>query len=248
MDYKENFIFIDDYYRKNDNQKDISIVIFSPFYPFNNRFVYTLFSKTKFKDSKFIFSNIETLNGSKNFAYNFINIMDVYCKAIEKINCNDITLVAFGIFTNIFIQIANIFKERINRFILFEPDFSNNALFKMNEGANFIFSNLKSILNFYLEEKSKIDKNFISKNYSKYLKKIFESIRDLSDNNKKLLKELVDNKIETVIFWKIMEKELWPLPQILVEDYGIKAFSLKNNIYKIFIEEDNDIINILNNI
>ena len=45
-----------------------------------------------------------------------------------------------------------------------------------------------------------------------------------------------------------MEKELWPLPQILVEDYGIKAFSLKNNIYKIFIEEDNDIINILNNI
>lgn len=246
MKSRENFIFIDDYYKIEFPKKEKSITIFSPFYPFSNKFIYNLFSKTKFNEHTMIFSNIETLNGSHNFAYNFINIMDVYCKSIEKIDAEHIYLIGFGIFSNIFVNLGNIFKAKIEKIILFEPDFSNNALIRKNS-SSYIFSNLNLFLNFYLEEKFKIDKNLISKNYSKYLKKIFNNMRELYFNNK-LLKDLLDNRIDTIIFWKVMEKELWPLPQILVEDYGIKAFSLNSNIYKVFVENNKEIIDILNSI
>ena len=135
------------------------IILLSPFYPINIEIIKDFFLNLESKNYQFVFSSLKNDKFDKNFeAFTYKNILEFYIKKIKLLSNKKITLVSFGIFTNVFLELALNFKNKIKSVFFFEPDFSNILFKSVFEFKKLIFKN-KFIFNFYLDnEKSKLDK------------------------------------------------------------------------------------------
>ena len=88
-------------------------------------------------------------------------------------------------------------------------------------------------------------KKYLYKHFFKYIKVIESSLREALPQ-KISLKEILEIREKTFLLWHNMEKDLWPLPQILQEDYNIKTLSSNVNIIEALLTKNKNIINSLN--
>ncbi|OHD18874.1 MAG: hypothetical protein A2086_11610 [Spirochaetes bacterium GWD1_27_9] len=229
--------------KEKGNGKDI--IIFSPLFPFNESLFELLFSKLDIDNYKLLFSMPNTSLKIKREDYNIDNFVNFYYKLINSIDdSSKVYLVGFGIFSVIFSKLITICDERISFLFFFEPDFSNYVLMKIFDSEKRLFFKFNHLVNFYVKNKKNI--SFFIKKDLKYLKFYYYNMKDCLEKNK-ILKELVKFKNKIKIFWCIMEKESWPLAQILLEQYDLLVYSMKNNIIETILKPDESIINEIKN-
>lgn len=218
-----------------------NVIIFSPFIPFTNKFVEDFFILNKFENTQLIFSHITNSKKNNLKEFDLNNINKLYSNLLKSIgNDYKIILVGFGIFSVLFSKILNDFSKEVSFLILFEPDLSNSVLMKVFDIDKKSIIKYKTLLNFYLFNKKENNTNIYKKNL-KYLKYFYYNIKEYLRENK-ILKDLVNHKSKIKIFWKVMEKESWPLAQIL-EEYEMQVFSLRKNIFDSFLEKEEIIFN-----
>jgi hypothetical protein len=207
-----------------------NIIIFSPFFPFSNKMIENMFSDMDLSSYKLIFTNLITSSKIKIKDYNIENLINIYSKLINSLdNDSKIYLIGFGIFSILFSNLLLEFNNKISYMILFEPDLSNSVLTKIFDTIKKPFFKYKYIVNFYLNNKKENNLN-ISKKNLKYLKFYYYNIKNHLEKNK-VLKELINLKDKISIYWKVMEKESWPLSQILQIEYNLQVYSINENIY-----------------
>ncbi|HOF01244.1 MAG TPA: hypothetical protein PK385_09260 [Spirochaetota bacterium] len=216
-----------------------SVVIFSSFFPFNNNAPAEFFSFLDDNIYKKVFTEfIRPKNGKKEFTFDaLINAYVEYISTLEK---KRIHIVAFGVFSNVFINIANLLKGKINSLTLIEPDFANSILMKIFDSKEVHFFKFSSLKNQYIQDSKQNYKRYLSKTPLSLMKYYYYSLKEYLPESM-ILKQIVDLDVEILILWKLMEKELWPLPQILTDDYEISAFSLSESAIDALIGKNPDI-------
>jgi hypothetical protein len=218
-----------------------NVFVFSPFIPFSNKIVDDFFKNLGENHIKLVFSEFESSAKRLTKNLNLNNLIHTYTGLLESINADSkIILVSFGFFSILFLKLLNDFKDKVDTGIFFEPDFLNSILMKTFEnGKRNDFGNYKNLSSFFINNyKNNLN---ISKKNLKYFKIFYYNIKKYIHENE-IMKDIISNKRKIMIFWKIMETESCPLPQIL-EENEISLFSIKENIYKSFIENDNIILN-----
>ena len=221
------------------------LLLFSPFVPFNNLAVNDFFYNSTIKYKK-VYTNFSTKIKPDENTYTYDNILYSFTEYIKTQKQKTIFIIGFGIFANLFTRIAKIMGSRITSLILIEPDFGNSVLQKLFESDKQPMQRKK-----YFNEVFTKDfdipkpKKFMASHYFKHIKAINTSLREYLPQ-KVSLKEILEVKEITLIMWHLMEKDLWPLPQILQEDYGIKTISAHNNIISDMIVSDRQILMLVN--
>jgi hypothetical protein len=218
--------------------------IFSPFIPFPNKMMEDFFKNIGEKQIKMIFSEMDTSTKRLTKNLNFNNLIFSYSTLLDSINDgSNIILVGFGFFSILFLKLLIDYKDKINTAIFFEPDFMNSILMRTFEDEKKgSFSNYRALSSFFINNK-KNNLN-ISKKNLKYFKIFYYNIKKYINENE-IMKDIINIRSKIMIFWKIMENESCPLPQIF-EENEINTFSFKENIYKSFIENDSIILNEIN--
>ena len=221
------------------------LLLFSPFVPFNNLAVNDFFYNSTIKYKK-VYTNFSAKIKPDENTYTYDNILYSFTEYIKTQKQKTIFIIGFGIFANLFTRIAKIMGSRITSLILIEPDFGNSVLQKLFESDKQPMQRKK-----YFNEVFTKDfdipkpKKFMASHYFKHIKAINTSLREYLPQ-KVSLKEILEVKEITLIMWHLMEKDLWPLPQILQEDYGIKTISAHNNIISDMIVSDRQILMLVN--
>lgn len=203
-----------------------NVFIFSPIYPFNYKLFKNLFLKLNLSNYQFIFSSIIINKNNKNDLFDYNNLMNLYIKVIKLILPKRVNLIGFGLFSNLFIEVASSLKDRIKTLTLFEPDFSDVIFSKIFDSKKTPLFKVKYILKSFFEDASykKINKKYLSKIKLEYLKYYFKSIKK---NNKDYhLKELIDyvpSEINEDIFnEKILSKIKTKKDKLFILKYFIK--------------------------
>jgi hypothetical protein len=221
------------------------LLLFSPFVPFNNLAVNDFFYNSTIKYKK-VYTNFSAKIKPDENTYTYDNILYSFTEYIKTQKQKTIFIIGFGIFANLFTRIAKIMGSRITSLILIEPDFGNSVLQKLFESDKQPMQRKK-----YFNEVFTKDfdipkpKKFMASHYFKHIKAINTALREYLPQ-KVSLKEILEVKEITLIMWHLMEKDLWPLPQILQEDYGIKTISAHNNIISDMIVSDRQILMLVN--
>ncbi|MBP5448847.1 MAG: hypothetical protein J6Y01_01905 [Spirochaetales bacterium] len=217
------------------------LLLFSPFIPFNNLAINDFFYNSTIKYKK-VYTNFSPKIKPDENTYTYDNILYSYTEYIKNQKQKTIFIIGFGIFANLFTRIAKIMGSRITSLILIEPDFGNSILQKLFDSDSKPVHKKR-----YFEESFTKDfdvpkqKKFLVSHYFKHLKTINTPLREYLPQ-KVSLKEILEVKEITLIMWHLMEKDLWPLPQILQEDYGIKTISAHNNIISDMIVSDRQML------
>ncbi len=170
-----------------------NVFIFSPFFPFNNILVKNLFLNLNIPDYQFIFSSIIFNKSLKIDLYSYNNFLTLYTKVIKLLYPKKINLVCFGIFTNLFIELANLFKDKIKSIVFFEPDLSDNIFSKLFDFKKSPVLKNKYIIDCFFEKPNghkNVNKHYLNKIKLEYLKFYFQSIKKINKNYH--LKDLID--------------------------------------------------------
>lgn len=215
-------------------------IITSPFFPFESKIVYEYF--THLNESKYtvIISDFITKRKFSSTYFSVENIVNIYARLIEYIDSPNINLVGFGLFSHIFLIIADRYSKLINSLNLIEPDFLSSVFAKVFDSDKRVFFKTKKLSEFYLE-KTKIP------NINKYLSKVkIKNIHHLYNEvsksiNQKMLKDILHKNINMSVFWKMMVKETWPLAQIL-EESRCRINYLDKNFFYYFHNNDHYIL------
>lgn len=221
------------------------MLLFSPFLPFNNLYFNDFFYNSTVKYKK-VFSNISPRAKADASTFNCESLLNAYKTYIASQKINSIILVGYGIFTNLFIRITKLLGNKINCVILMEPDFGNSILTRMfdsdkkplNKKSFFTESFCKDL---NIPKRNKI----LYSNYYKYIKAMETSMREYLPQHISL-KEILEIKSKTLIMWHIMEKDLWPLAQVLQEDYNITTFNSSENFVNSIMNKDRKLLSIVN--
>ena len=217
------------------------LLLFSPFVPFNNLAVNDFFYNSTIKYKK-VYTNFSTKIKPDDEVYTYDNILYSYTEYIKTQKQKTVFLIGFGIFANLFTRLAKILGSRITSLILIEPDFGNSVLTKLFEADKRPVHRKKYFEETFLKDVNiPKQKKYISIHYFKHIKAINAALREYLPQ-KVSLKEILEVKEITLIMWHLMEKDLWPLPQILQEDYGIKTIIAHNNIISDMILSDRQML------
>ena len=221
------------------------LLLFSPFVPFNNLSVNDFFYNSTIKYKK-VFTNFSQKIKPDENTYTYDNILYSFTEYIKNQKQKTIFIVGFGIFANLFTRIAKIMGSRITSLILIEPDFGNSVLQKLFDSDSKPVHRKKYYDAVFTKEFDvPKQKKYMASHYFKHIKAINTPLREYLPQ-KVSLKEILEVKDITLIMWHLMEKDLWPLPQILQEDYGIKTISAHNNIIGDMIASDRQILSLVN--
>ena len=221
------------------------LLLFSPFVPFNNLAVNDFFYNSTIKYKK-VYTNFSAKIKPDENTYTYDNILYSFTEYIKTQKQKTIFIIGFGIFANLFTRIAKIMGSRITSLILIEPDFGNSVLQKLFEADKQPVQRKKYFAEVFTKDFDvPKPKKFMASHYFKHIKAINTSLREYLPQ-KVSLKEILEVKEITLIMWHLMEKDLWPLPQILQEDYGIKTISAHNNIISDMIVSDRQILMLVN--
>lgn len=238
MEYNETSGGIVRFVEKGALDSD-SVVIFSSFFPFNSMAPEEFFSFLDDTRYKKVFSEfIRPRNRKKEFTHDAL--ISAYAGYIDSLEEKNIHLVGFGVFSNVFINIANLLKGKINSLTLIEPDFANSVLMKIFDSKEIHFFKFNSLKNQYTQDATQNCKQYFSKTSLSLIKYYYYSLKKYLPENM-ILKQIVDLNVEILILWKLMEKDQWPLPQILTEDYEINALSLTESAIDVLIGKNPDI-------
>ncbi len=214
-----------------------NVFIFSPIYPFNYKIIKNLFLKINIPNYQFIFSSIVINKNIKSDLFDYNNFLNLYIKVIKLILPKRVNLVGFGLFSNLFIEVACSLKDKIKTLTLLEPDFSDVIFSKIFDSKKAPVFKFKYLLKSFIEDNSykKINKKYLSKIKLEYLKYYFKSIK--KDNKDYHLKQLIDfipNEISESIFnEKILNKIKTKKDKLFILKYFIKEKSkyiLKSSI------------------
>jgi hypothetical protein len=197
---------------KEGNGNDL--ILISPFFPIKTDIIKDYFLNLGLKNYQILFSYLKAEDFNKNQeSFNYKNILEFYTRKIKLLPNKTINLISFGIFTNIFLELALTFKNKINSIIFIEPDFSSILFKSLFDFKKMVFKN-KFILKFYLDnDKNKINKkdfDFFDLNYlSKYYNSLKESgniaqLRDLIDF---LPEEIEQSSFKNNVLDKLSAKE-----------------------------------------
>lgn len=202
-------------------------VIVSPFYPFNHFFIKQLIDRLDLPKSRIIYTEFPHgfQKGKKSFT-----ITDLIAYFRKQVTGHEgkVILIGFSIFAVVFSVIYS--EENIDKLILFEPDFSNLLLQKLFDSeVRFLLFKSSFLLKFF--SPGKIEKQFVHKLRVRYFKSYFFSVRSYLKENK-IFKPLVEKAENIHIFWNIMEKETFPLAQVLSEEYSIDLYKIHKTIYE----------------
>jgi len=219
-------------FSEKGNGKNVFII--SPIFPFNNQIIEDFLDSLNINNSRFIFSDVDFSSKMKGYNFSLEEFLEIYKNLINSIDQNSkIIFVAFGVFSVLFSKLFSFFNGRVQKIIFFEPDFSNLVLMKLYDSLKKPLLKQKYLLNFYLNNKKENNIN-ISKKNLKYLKFYYYTIKEHLEANK-ILRELIKYKDKIIIYWKVMEKDSWPLSQILQVEYDLPVITLSENIYDCFI-------------
>ena len=177
------------FYKDGDGD---NVFIFSPFYPFNNKLVKKLFLNLNIPNYQFIFTSVIFNKNLKIDLYSYNNFINLFSKVIKLIYPKKINLIGFGVFTNLFIELANLFKDKIQSIMLFEPDFSDSIFSKLFDSKKSPVFKYKFILNYFFENNKHkhINKGYLTKIKLECLKFYYKSINNI--NKDYHLKDLID--------------------------------------------------------
>jgi pimeloyl-ACP methyl ester carboxylesterase len=203
-------------------------VICSPFYPFNEKFCRSMVSMLGDSDCTWhLFSRKKRTYSDKAFRYP--SLLDYYGKLLSDEGSADTVLLAFGSFTNLFLDLAVRYRARVRKVILMEPDYTDTLLSRLYDPAHRIFFKSRYMVNFFCKPPTSFPlRQYKSSLSGKALYRYYVSTTE-EGINRKMLKTAMSHEIDIVIFWKSMIKESWPLAQIL-EDYRCTVHYIHNNI------------------
>jgi len=213
------------------------VFIFSPLFPFQNGLFEAYFSSLNFPDAQFIYSVLNYSYKIKKSEINLGNFIEAYQKLIGSFGEEKkIFLVSFGFFSIAFSKLFLQNNKKIESIIYFEPDLSNSVLMKLFDSAKKPIFKYRFLLNFYLNNKKENSINNSKKNL-KYLKYFYYNIKEHLESNR-ILKDLIEHKEKIIIFWKVMEKDSWPLSQILQVEYNLPVVTLNETIFDSITKSD----------
>lgn len=177
------------FYKDGDGD---NVFIFSPFYPFSNKLIKKFFFNLNISNFQFIYTSIVCSKNLRIDLYNYSNFINLFSKVIKLLHPKKIHLVCFGIFTNLFVEVANLFKDKIQSIVLFEPDFSDNIFSKLFDLKNPPVFKYKYILNYFFENNKhkRINKDYLIKIKIECLKFYYKSINNI--NKDYHLRDLID--------------------------------------------------------
>lgn len=226
--------------------KGKNLILFSPFLPFDNGFFENFFLNLDLENTKLAFTTLTNFDFDTNYINNITEEYLAYLRL--NIEFEKVQLIGFGFYSLIISNLFCIYNKYITNVLFFEPDFSNSTLNKIFETKNAPVFKVKYLFNFY--SNCNINHKNMGKINIKRLK-AFYYLNKTYFESKKILKDLFSHAEKISIFWNIMEKESWPLPQILSEEYNFHVINTKESIISCFNNKDiyfeKEIKNILNN-
>jgi hypothetical protein len=204
-----------------------NVILFSPFFPFSKEIIKRFFNGLKLEGYELLFSNLN-IDRAKTSLFSEKDILENLSKIIKLEPSKKINIVSFGIFTNIFLELAFRFKERVNNIILIEPDFSN-ALFKYVFAANRIFFKNNAVKKFYIEKlkSENSDFNFID---TEFLKKFYHKSEEIFPKLKNLI-DYLPNEMDLDLYKKNIHPKITPKDNLFFKKYYIendKTLALNN--------------------
>lgn len=214
--------------------KERRVLLFSPFFPFNVKLTETFFEQFRDDNTVNIYSSTVLDKRSE-----FSDYITEYERVIEQVGENRLVLIGFGFFSALFIHLAEKFKSRSSTLILFEPDFSNQSLVKVFDFDKKPFFTFSYLVKYFC--KSKVSRRFLERGDVKRLKCYYNSSRCHVERNK-TIKDMINDDMNIHIFWNVMERETWPLAQILGEEYKLPLYTFKDDIFETFQKSDPEVI------
>jgi len=156
-----------------------NVFVFSPIYPFNHKIIKDLFLKLNIPNHQFIFSSIVINKNTKKESFEYNVFLNLYIKVIKLFLPKRVNLVGFGLFSNLFIEVACSLKDTIKTLTLLESDFSDIIFSKIFDSKKAPAFKFKYILKSFFEDNSykKINKKYLTKIKLEYLKYYFKSIK-----------------------------------------------------------------------
>lgn len=214
--------------------KQRRVLLFSPFFPFNVKLIEQFFRDFQDENTVNIYSSIVL-----NKKYDFNDYLLEFERIIAQVDDNRLVLIGFGFFSFLFMHLAEKHKVKIASLILFEPDFSNQSLIKIFDFEKRLFFNHAYLVKFFC--KGRVSKKYLEKGNVKKLKRYFTSSKGYIEKNK-TIREMIGEDINPHIFWNVMEKESWPLAQILSEEFELSLYSFNNDIFEVLQNRDQDVM------
>lgn len=214
----------------SESDKPISVIV-SPFFPFNrifsNEIVYNLFGSIKYTP---VF-----LDYSKDTTY------DEFVLKISQLIINEaepVYIVSFGVFSYIAGELVKRFSEKIRGVFFIEPDFYGTLLNGKYKQTMFGYKLRNQLLRFYIGKYKLDNKYYYRENPCGFL----SFMKDLQLKEPVRLAEFIEKKVQMIVFWCVMAKDSWPLPQILTEEYEIPVFTIPDNFVEYFKKDRSSIL------
>ena len=226
----------------NSQENAEKLVLISPFFPFNNKLVYSFLSELQLDNVKIVYSSIsaDSIEGK----YTLDDFIKVYNNYLDNRN-EKIYLLGFGVFSLLFIRLILKHPDRIESLVLFEPDFTNQSMIKIFDSSKKILRKTRFSAKYY--SKYKVQKKHLDRNKIKYIKRIYHSNIEYIKTHKALA-EILKHEIDIHIFWNVMERETWPLAQIITEEYLFPHYKLDSDVYETLLYKDKKVIKSLEKI
>lgn len=221
-----------------DMVKEKTSIVYSSFFPFSVNVSDSIINKLI--DDYEVISRYHAFNllDKKDFS-SYLSEVEFFLSEVE----NDVYMIGFGIFANIFVYLAEKYSDKVKKIILFEPDFTYISLAEIYESDKRILFKRKALIQYLLDYpgSKKAYHHYNNKISMRFVKEFYESINFFT-NKIKIFMTINSFDVDVYIFWKTMEKKTWPLAQVLKEDYNFNVFSLKGNILDTLIDNYNFII------
>lgn len=214
--------------------KERRVLLFSPFFPFNVKLAETFFER--FRDDKTVNIYSSTVLDKRA---EFGDYIEEFERVIEQVGENRLVLIGFGFFSSLFIHLAEKYKSRTTTLILFEPDFSNQSLVKIFDFDKKPFFTFSYLVKYFC--KGKVARRFLERGNVKRLKGYYNTSRGHVEQNK-TIKDMINEDMNIHIFWNVMERESWPLAQILGEEYELPLYTFKEDIYETLQKGDPEVL------
>ncbi|MCG8569572.1 MAG: hypothetical protein MJB14_05485 [Spirochaetes bacterium] len=217
--------------------KETALTIFcSPVYPLKIELLKNFINQIDIQMADIYFSKLPDHPYYKNFK--LADYFRFYDQVIKKTD-TPIILIGFGIFSLLFIKLSFTLQERIHQLILIEPDFSNQTLVKIFDSPSKVFFKNDYLIKYYFQKK--VPRKYLDKNKLSFLKGLFYSYNQFIQETR-IFSELINRKIPFSVFWYVMEKQSWPLAQILVDEYNLSVSALSENIFQNFIKYNKNLL------
>lgn len=215
----------------NRNDENVTILV-SPFFPFNRTLSNELINKLFDEPNSF---SVIYLDYSKDLGFD-----DFVTKVTNFIlKSSSVYLISFGAFSFVTGEIIKRFSNRLAGVLFIEPDFSGMFL-KQEYKVPLFKSRIRDGLIKFYSDKRKVCRKYFTKEKPEGFLSFILSLQ-AKKNKQTRLGDFIEKETKIAVLWGAVAKDIWPLPQILTEEYNIPVYKIKDNLVE-YVQKNKRIV------